>query len=182
MILATNRPDRLDSAVVREGRIDRRIRVNRPDEQDAKEVFRIYLGKVPTCTDPEAMAEEASRHLFSDSSRLLQLTTAHGETFPFTLGNIGSGAMIAGIVDRATSLVMHGVIASGARSKEAMRLTFGHVQEAAGQVREAMRLVDHSDDIRSWAESRATKVVKVVAHSPQLAAAATSESLAGASS
>lgn len=164
VILATNRPDRLDPAVVREGRIDRRIRVERPDQKDSAHIFNIYLKKVPTCSDTKAMADEAAEYLFSPATGLLQLKTTEGDTFPFTLGHIASGAMLAGIVDRATSLVLHGAIDSGARSGKAIALTPEHVQAATGEVRAAMRLVDHSDDIRAMAEAKRTKIVGVAAY------------------
>ncbi len=43
LILATNRPDLIDPAILRPGRIDRKIKVTRPNEVAAKEIFRIYL-------------------------------------------------------------------------------------------------------------------------------------------
>jgi proteasome-associated ATPase len=43
IILATNRPDLIDPAVLRPGRIDRKIKVTRPDADAAKDIFRIYL-------------------------------------------------------------------------------------------------------------------------------------------
>jgi len=164
VILATNRPDRLDPAVVREGRVDRRIRVDRPNQTDAGEIFQIYLKKVPTCIDPKGVAEQSADHLFSESTGLLRLTTADGETFPFTMGHVSSGAMIEGIVDRATSIVMHNAVASGAKSKTALALTVDHIHTAAGVVREVLRKVDHTDDIKALAENRRTKIVGVAAH------------------
>ncbi len=165
VILATNRPDRLDPAVVREGRIDRRIRVERPNQTDSEQIFNIYLKQVPTCSDAKAVSAEAAEYLFSPSSGLLRLTTAEGDTFPFTLGHIASGAMLAGIVDRSTSLVLHEAINSGNRGKEDIALTAEHVQSATGEVLAAMRKVDHSDDIRALAETRRTKIVGVAAYS-----------------
>ena len=43
IILATNRPDLIDPAILRPGRIDRKIKVNRPTEEAVKDIFRIYL-------------------------------------------------------------------------------------------------------------------------------------------
>ncbi len=43
IILATNRPDLIDPAILRPGRIDRKIKVTRPDVNAAKDIFRIYL-------------------------------------------------------------------------------------------------------------------------------------------
>jgi len=161
VILATNRPDRLDPAVVRDGRIDRRIRVERPNQKDSSQIFNIYLSKVPTCSDPKTVSQQSAEYLFSGATGLLQLTTAEGDTFPFTLGHIASGAMIAGIVDRATSLVLHGAIAAKSRAKGVMELTREHVQTATGEIHSIMRTIDHSEDIRALADSRKTRIVNV---------------------
>jgi proteasome-associated ATPase len=166
VILATNRPDRLDPAVVREGRIDRRIRVERPDQTDSAQILELYLKQVPTCRDTKAVAEQAAEHLFSPATGLVVLRTEAGDTFPFTLGHVASGAMLAGIVDRSTSLVLHEAIAaSGAKRRAVMEtpLTHDHVIRATGEVHQSMLKVDHSEDIRAWAESRKTRITGVAA-------------------
>jgi proteasome ATPase len=162
VILATNRPDRLDSAVVREGRIDRRIRVDRPNQKDSAEIFRIYLNRVPTVQDAKALSAHAAEGLFSPSSGLLVLKTERGDTFPFTLGHIASGAMIAGIVDRATSLVLQQAVATGNKSKAAMQLNQEHLYQATDAVKTIMAQVDHTADIRALEDFLKTKIVGVV--------------------
>jgi proteasome-associated ATPase len=188
VILATNRPDKLDPAVVREGRIDRRIRVARPDQSDAAQVFAIYLKRVPSCPNPEEVAEHASKHLFSEATGLVRLTTSTGETFPFHLGHLASGAMIEGIVDRATSLVLHeaiegdhgedhgrdkGIVArkgkrepteksvSGTTSLNVGELTLTHVHQASHQVAQIMQSVDYSEDIKLWASQTGVKITAI---------------------
>ena len=53
IILATNRPDLIDPAVLRPGRIDRKIKVTRPNKEAAKDIFSIYLTpKLPIKTEP----------------------------------------------------------------------------------------------------------------------------------
>lgn len=47
VIAATNRPDMLDAALIRPGRIDRKIYVPPPDEQSREQILRIELGKMP---------------------------------------------------------------------------------------------------------------------------------------
>jgi proteasome ATPase len=159
VILATNRPDRLDSAVVRDGRIDRRIRVDRPGQKDSAEIFQIYLSKVPTCQDAEGLSKRSAEHLFSSAASLYKLTTAEGDTFPFTLGSVASGAMIAGIVDRSTSLLLHSAIHTGKKSKKDLALTEEHVIRATSEVQTILRTVDHSEDIKAWAQAKNTRIV-----------------------
>src|SRR5881628_1082359 len=43
IILASNRADLIDPAILRPGRIDRKIKINRPDKSGAREIYRIYL-------------------------------------------------------------------------------------------------------------------------------------------
>ena len=43
IILASNRADLIDPAILRPGRIDRKIKVNRPDKEGTREIYRIYL-------------------------------------------------------------------------------------------------------------------------------------------
>ena len=65
IILATNHPNQLDSAVIRPGRIDLRIEINRPTKEDAIDIFNLYLSKTKCSKDPFDLAFSASEHLFS---------------------------------------------------------------------------------------------------------------------
>lgn len=111
VILATNRQDTIDPAVLRDGRIDRKIRVSRPDQESTVAIFELYLRKVP-CLDKE-LAELGSEELFSDKRAFWTVPE------PFTLGHICHGGMIAGIVDQATSIAMEREIAGGKRGLKA---------------------------------------------------------------
>lgn len=118
VILATNRASLLDPAVVRDGRVDRKIHVPRPDRITANKVFQLHLQGKPLSNGytREDLASLAVKELFSEQRAYynVRLNGRHqGTTLPFTLAQISSGAMIAGIVDRATSIAMHRDISSG---------------------------------------------------------------------
>ena len=49
-IAATNRPDLIDPALIRAGRVDKLIQVNAPSEKGREEIFKVHLKKVPTST------------------------------------------------------------------------------------------------------------------------------------
>ncbi len=110
-ILATNRPDILDPALVRDGRLDRKIVVPRPGRQDAELIFRIHL-KRSTIADGatvEELAAFAADELFKDDYALYRIEPkpeSGKTTILLTLGRMTSGAMIAGVVDRASSLAL----------------------------------------------------------------------------
>lgn len=109
VILATNRPDVLDPAVVRDGRIDRKIKVTRPTVESAEEIFNLYLKGIPLREKKPALKEMATlgtQELFSSDRGLYTVMLHDGQMLPFTLAQVCNGGMIAGIVDQATSIAM----------------------------------------------------------------------------
>ena len=107
VLLATNQPKRLDPAVTREGRVDRKVRVGRPTAKNAHEYFALHMKGIPVGEGMEA--EELSaltiRDLFSDKRGLYNVQYKK-QTHLFKLGDAVSGSMIATIVDHATSQAM----------------------------------------------------------------------------
>jgi len=102
VLLATNRPDILDGAVVRDGRIDRKVHVKKPSLQDATDILARLLAKRPTAEKAGDLAAAAARDVFA-SSHVLRIVRLKGESDRrFTLGDIASGAVLAGLVERAT--------------------------------------------------------------------------------
>ena len=98
IVLATNRPEILDDAIVRPGRIDRRIEVRRPNRDEAREIFRLNLVKRPCIED---LAELAAERLMAGRG-----------------AQVVSGALIATIVDAATGLAIRRDIANGAKKPQ----------------------------------------------------------------
>lgn len=97
VLLATNRADSLDPAVVRDGRIDRKIEVTRPTQEDAVEIFTMYLKGKPVC--------EATRDEYAKA--FAKATYASG------LKMRVCGALIHGLVEQAVSVAMRRDIAAG---------------------------------------------------------------------
>ncbi len=82
MVLSTNLPRNIDEAILRDGRIDLRIEIKRPTQDDAEDIFDIHLNKVHS---EKGLSKKASEMLFKSN---------HKEKV--------SGAMIEGIVKKAT--------------------------------------------------------------------------------
>ena len=126
IILATNRPDLIDPAILRPGRIDRKIKVTRPGADAAKDIFRIYLTpELPiasvldleaeaeaTETPPEVIpAEKAVEDLIAqivdemfredEDNRFLEVSLRSGRRDILYRGHLCSGAIIESIVQRA---------------------------------------------------------------------------------
>lgn len=116
IILATNRPDLIDPAILRPGRIDRKIKVRRPDKEGAAEISRIYLGSdLPI--DPEVAAkhngnsEEAVSYLIqlvcgelygrNEGNKFLEVVLQNGRRDTLYRGDLCNGAIIASIIQRA---------------------------------------------------------------------------------
>jgi proteasome-associated ATPase len=108
VLLATNRPDTLDSAVIRHGRIDRHIKVSRPTLQTAADIFKIHLRGVPLAdSDANKLSALITAEMFSSHYTLYKVN-GQKDVKPhfFTLKDAINGAMIAGVVEQAVSMAM----------------------------------------------------------------------------
>jgi len=116
IILASNRPDLIDPAVLRPGRIDRKIKVARPDRDGAAEILKVYLteqlpfaavdsgGAVgDAVVARNTLVDLVVDRLFTrtDSSRLLAVRLRNGHSKVLYRGDMVSGAILAAIVQRA---------------------------------------------------------------------------------
>ena len=159
VILATNRADILDPAIVRDGRIDRKVGVCRPNKSDAVNIFTIYLSKVPTYRDYTAreLSKIGSEELFSEGRVLYEIELSSGGKTKLTLGQICNGGMIAGIVDQATSIAMHRDLESGRSSG----LIQKDIVEAINRVFTQNLDLDHTDDLADLVHDFRKEVVGV---------------------
>ncbi|MDC4233355.1 proteasome ATPase [Actinomyces sp. B33] len=128
IIGASNRADMIDPAVLRPGRLDVRIRVERPDRDGAVDIFSKYLtGDLPIRADEAAAAGGADRataamitaavdrlYAVDESTTLFEATLASGTVRPIHLADIVSGALIAGIVERAKKHAIKEALEGGA--------------------------------------------------------------------
>ena len=105
VILATNRPDLIDPAIVRPGRIDRKIKVRRPDREECKQILRVYLkdGLPREHEDFDQMAEPFLDRLFkrNPEQEVLVLTLRSGGNKKMYWSDFISGAAIEGIMKRS---------------------------------------------------------------------------------
>jgi proteasome-associated ATPase len=127
IIIASNRADLIDPAILRPGRIDRKIKVHRPTKEGAREIYGIYL--TPDLPyDPALLAEKGGaagvvEHLVGkvidtqfahrDENRFLSITLRSGRKETLHRGDLISGAIIASIVERAKSLAIKRALATG---------------------------------------------------------------------
>lgn len=144
VVLATNRPQLLDSAVIREGRIDRKIAVTRPERDAVADILTIHSRTLTTSgLDVPQLVTNA---LWSDNYKLFDFNGVEGH-----LRHTVSGAMLAGIIAKAKSQALHRDIglglgrASGVQSQDvldAVTLTYnetklGRLDEIVQELMEA---------------------------------------------
>lgn len=133
LILASNRPDLIDPAILRPGRIDRRIKVCRPDRDGALEILKIYLTPdLPFDSDllashggnpnrlVERLVERTADEVFArtDATRFLEVTLRSGKRDILHRGDLASGAILESIVRRAKELALRRAIEAAAESSD----------------------------------------------------------------
>jgi proteasome-associated ATPase len=109
VILASNRADLIDPAILRPGRIDRKIKVNRPTQEGARRIYEIYLKETLPLGEPkEAMAQVITEAHYAKTveNQFLEITYRSGKRDFLYRGDLASGAIIAAIVERAKSLAI----------------------------------------------------------------------------
>ena len=119
VIIASNRADLIDPAILRPGRIDRKIRVRRPDKSAAREIYKIYLKEeLPLAEPVDALVDAVveAHYSKSEENRFLDVSYRSGRHDYLYRGDLASGAIIAAIVERAKEYAIKRSIELGEES------------------------------------------------------------------
>jgi proteasome-associated ATPase len=121
VIGASNREDMIDPAILRPGRLDVKIKIERPDAEAAKDIFSKYLTtRLPLHADDlaehhgsedaavDAMIQTVVEQMYAESeeNRFLEVTYANGDKEVLYFKDFNSGAMIENIVSRAKKMAI----------------------------------------------------------------------------
>lgn len=121
VIGASNREDMIDPAILRPGRLDVKIKIERPDAEAARDIFSKYItGGVPIHEDDiaanggsrqatlDAMIQGVVERMYTETeeNRFLEVTYANGDKEVLYFKDFNSGAMIQNIVDRAKKMAI----------------------------------------------------------------------------
>ena len=120
VIGATNREDLIDPAILRPGRLDVKIKIERPNAAAAKQIFAQYLtDEIPIdagSSVPEMIeATVAEMYRDDEANQFLEVTYQNGDKEILYYKDYSSGAMIENVVRRAKKLAIKRVIAGGTR-------------------------------------------------------------------
>ncbi|ORW92873.1 MULTISPECIES: proteasome ATPase [unclassified Mycobacterium] len=128
VIGASNREDMIDPAILRPGRLDVKIKIERPDAEAAQDIFSKYLTEtLPLHADDlaefegdrtaciKAMIEKVVERMYAeiDDNRFLEVTYANGDKEVMYFKDFNSGAMIQNVVDRAKKNAIKSVLETG---------------------------------------------------------------------
>lgn len=121
VLLSTNLPENIDSAILREGRIDTKIPVLRPVQSDAEEIFKIHFKGVKCCDNVDMLCKSSAEKLFNSS-----------------LKDRASGSMIKVIVNQAARNAMKRKIQTP-KTK-----SFGIVED---DIIESLKVINHANTV-----------------------------------
>ncbi|GIG61037.1 proteasome-associated ATPase [Longispora fulva] len=134
VIGASNREDMIDPAILRPGRLDVKIKIERPDAESAKDIFSKYILDTLPLHDDDLAEHGASRdatvagmiqavvermYTETEENRFLEVTYANGDKEVLYFKDFNSGAMIQNIVDRGKKMAIKNFLSSG---KKGLRL------------------------------------------------------------
>jgi proteasome-associated ATPase len=144
VIGASNREDMIDPAILRPGRLDVKIKIQRPDAEAAQDIFAKYLieslplhpddlaangGSPRACV--EAMIQRVVERMYSETeeNQFLEVTYANGDKEILYFKDFNSGAMIQNIVDRAKKYAIKDLLDTGQRGIRLDHLLTACVEE-----------------------------------------------------
>ncbi|WP_409332479.1 proteasome ATPase [Trujillonella humicola] len=140
VIGASNREDMIDPAILRPGRLDVKIKIERPDAEAARDIFSKYLTTtLPLSPDDlaehggsreatiSAMIQRTVERMYTESeeNRFLEVTYANGDKEVLYFKDFNSGAMLQNIVDRAKKMAIKERLETGSGG-----LRVGHLMQA----------------------------------------------------
>jgi proteasome-associated ATPase len=144
VIGASNREDMIDPAILRPGRLDVKIKIQRPDAEGARDIFNKYLtpdlplhaddlaehGGSPYAT-VEAMVQRTVERMYSETeaNQFLEVTYANGDKEVLYFKDFNSGAMIQNIVDRAKKMAIKDLLSSGQKGLRVEHLLTACIDE-----------------------------------------------------
>lgn len=159
VILASNRPDMIDSAILRDGRIDKKIRINNPDRETAQAIISINLKKTKLADPEEKVKSAFLDELYSEKYPLYEVISDEGKKLMFYLRDLTSGATLANIVTATISNALRRDI--NAAAKKASGIKCEDATEAVVELYKQHKGYKHREQLEDFAEANGIKIKQV---------------------
>lgn len=176
LILTSNRPDYIDPAVLRPERIDRKVKVSRPDYEATKQILGIYLHSDIPLTDGEdrqALIERTVDYLWlrAPKSEFLKVFQRNGSVDTLYRKDLISGALIKSVVDRAKDEAIRRAIDN---QEEAHGIRYMDLEYAVDAEYRESEIFPKSDTQEDWLKLLDYEPENVVSVKPVVSDAGTS--------
>ncbi len=161
VMLTSNRPDYIDPAILRPERIDRKVKVVRPDRRATRDIYRIYLSGIPL--DPELirsykgdctavmdeLLDRATEYTYrrSHETEFLEVFLRNGSTETLYWKDLISGALIKSVVERAKDFAIKRSIE---RRSEEEGISTADIEQAVRIEFKENEIFPKGDNIEDW--------------------------------
>lgn len=166
LILTSNRPDYIDPAILRPGRIDRKVKIKRPDAAAARRILEIYLTEsLPIQGDRSSLIDAVVSELWAKkpSNEFVELSLRSGKRETLVRGDLVSGAVLESIVDRAKVSAIRRTIA---HAKSPSGITKEDLLQALDNEYQENEIFPKSDALEDWLQLLDIEPENVVAIRP----------------
>lgn len=144
VVLLTNRADILDPAIVRDGRIDKHIKIDRPTELTAIDILDIHTKDIPFAEDRRSALALTTADLFSKSRLLYRI---NGQ-YEFTLGDAVNGAILENLAATSKMIALHRDL----RNKTQTGVKIEDMREAVKRIYTEQGGLNHNFDVSDFCE------------------------------
>src|SRR5438067_652786 len=170
VIGASNRQDLIDPAILRPGRLDVKIKIERPDRGSAADIFAKYLTAdipfaesetrgtdIPSAITSMIASTVEAMYALSEENRFLEVTYANGDKEVLYFKDFSSGAMIESVVRRAKKLALKRYIGNGEKG-----ITTDDLLSAVREEFKENEDLPNTTNPDDWAKIAGTKGEKIV--------------------
>ena len=161
VILTSNRPDYIDPAILRPERIDRKVKVVRPDRKSSREIYKIYLSDVPLdptliiehkgndCSALDQLLDQITEYTFrkEEETEFLEVHLKSGNTEMLHWKDLLSGALIKSVVERAKDFAIKRSIE---KRSDREGITNGDLERAVRVEFKENEIFPKGDAIEDW--------------------------------
>jgi len=148
VLLATNRPDDLDAAVVRDGRIDRKVFIGRPGPVESESILGLYFKKMKTKDSQKKLNAKVLSEVFENDTTIYQVKMKDGERRTFGLPQILNGAMLKNIVENAAGFALRRDLEKS--KKTPTGITTPDIEQSVSELVFQNRQLEHTEVLQDW--------------------------------